>query len=133
MCERAAEDHPDILEFVPDHLKSQEMCNKAVEEEGRCQLCNVPDHFKTQEMCDAAVDEDPYTLKFVPYQIYDEVMCINPAPFFFPDRFKTQEKCDTAVCMEPYSLVPVPDCFKTQKMCDKAVREERFSLQCVPD
>ena len=83
MCERAAEDHPNTLEFVPDHLKSQEMCNKAVEEEDQCQLCNVPDHFKTQEMCDAAVNEDPYTLKFVPYQIYNEVMCINPAPFFF--------------------------------------------------
>ena len=61
MCERAAEDHPNTLEFVPDHLKSQEMCNKAVEEEDQCQLCNVPDHFKTQEMCDAAVNEDPYT------------------------------------------------------------------------
>ena len=30
MCERAAEDEPDTLEFIPDHLKTQDMCGEAV-------------------------------------------------------------------------------------------------------
>ena len=42
MCERAIEDEPETLEFVPDHFKAQEMCNKAVEEDP-CALEFVPD------------------------------------------------------------------------------------------
>ena len=30
MCERAVEDDPGTLEFVPDHDKTQGMCDKAV-------------------------------------------------------------------------------------------------------
>ena len=29
-------------------------------------LCYIPDHLKTREMCDAAVREDPWLLKYVP-------------------------------------------------------------------
>ena len=34
---------------VPDHLKTQEMCNKAVEK-NPYQLDDFPDHLKTQEI-----------------------------------------------------------------------------------
>ena len=54
MCERAVEDEPATLEFVPDRFKNQEMCKKAIEE---CSymLKDMPDHFKTQKMRDAVV------------------------------------------------------------------------------
>ena len=42
------------LEFVPDHLKTQEMCNKAVRIEP-CSLAFIPDYLKTQKMWDDAV------------------------------------------------------------------------------
>ena len=29
-------------------------------------LCHVPDHFKTQEMCDKTVRDDPFSLVCVP-------------------------------------------------------------------
>ena len=44
MCERAVEDEPETLEFVPDHFKAQEICDKAVEEDP----C-VPDWFVTHQ------------------------------------------------------------------------------------
>ena len=45
MCERALEDEPDSLEFVPDNLKTKTMCERAVEEFlGALQL--ISDHFK---------------------------------------------------------------------------------------
>ena len=28
----AADDHPDVLEFVPDHYMTQEMCDKPVDD-----------------------------------------------------------------------------------------------------
>ena len=40
---------PSILFFIPDHLKTQEMCNEA-DEKNPWGLDDVPDHFKTQEM-----------------------------------------------------------------------------------
>ena len=44
MCERALEDEPDSLEFVPDNLKTKTMCERAVEEFlGALQL--ISDHF----------------------------------------------------------------------------------------
>ena len=62
----------------PDHLKTQEMCNKAVDLNPRA-LIHVPDRFITQEMCDDAVDSWGYAILNV------------------PDRFKTQEICNKAV------------------------------------
>ena len=31
MCDKAVDDNPDALEFVPDQQKTHEMCDKAVE------------------------------------------------------------------------------------------------------
>ena len=41
MFEKFVEDEPETLEFIPDHLK-------------------------TQEMCERAVEDDPYSLQYVP-------------------------------------------------------------------
>ena len=90
MCERAVEDEPETLEYVPDHLKTQEMCDEAVGRESYT-LRYVPDHLKTQEM-------------------YEKVIHVRPEKFFkIPDRFKTQEMCIRVVKMGPWWLYGVPD------------------------
>ena len=40
-----------MLRFVPDDLKTQEMCKKSVQEHPYT-LQYVPDNLKTQEMCE---------------------------------------------------------------------------------
>ena len=30
MCQRAVEDEPEVLKYVPDHLKTEEMCKEVV-------------------------------------------------------------------------------------------------------
>ena len=56
MCEKAVEDKPEALEFVPDHFKSLGMCERAVESsKDPWQVNDVPDHFKTEKMCERAV------------------------------------------------------------------------------
>ena len=64
---------------IPDHLKTQEMCDVAVGFEPRS-LAQVPYFLKTQEMRNEAVGRDPYTLGNV------------------SDHFMTQEMCNEAMC-----------------------------------
>ena len=57
----------------PDHLKTQEMCNKAVDLNPRT-LRHVPDRFITQEMCDKAIMKDGSMLRFVPDNFIKDFM-----------------------------------------------------------
>ena len=57
MCERAVEDDPNTLEFVPDRFKTQKMCNEAVYREPYT-LRYVHDHLKTQEMYNLVAEKN---------------------------------------------------------------------------
>ena len=75
-----------LFTSVPNHLKTQKMCSKAVRMETHS-LEIVPYYFNTQEMCNKAVRIESYTLKHVPDHLETQQMCskavhIRPAPFF---------------------------------------------------
>ena len=76
MCNAVVLIEPYPLAYVPDHFKTEGMCNEA----------DVPDHFRTQKMCNEAVEEAPSW------------------PIFVPDSPKTQEICDDAVWGDAFSL-----------------------------
>ena len=83
---------------MPDHLKTQDMCNEAMRI-NPISLSYVPDHLQTQELCDAAVRENPCELEFV------------------PDHFKTQEMCIEEVKADQSNLVNTPvHCLASIKM-----------------
>ena len=56
---------PEMLKFVPDHLKNKKMYKHAVKKLPFL-LRYVLDQYKTQQMCDKAVLENGGTLKSVP-------------------------------------------------------------------
>ena len=56
---------PIWIREIPDHLKTQEICNEAVDIEP-VSLAYVPNRFKKQRMCLDAVRRKPYTLRYVP-------------------------------------------------------------------
>ena len=62
MCEKAVDALPQALEFVPDHYRTQKMCEKAVKVKG---WTLVSDPYKTPEVCERAVDGYPWALGFV--------------------------------------------------------------------
>ena len=97
--------------IIPNHLTTQEMCNKAVRINS-LSLGYVPDYLKTQEMCNKAVKNKLCMLLFV------------------PDDFWMQEMCNEIMHTMPDALHRVPNRFKTQKMCDK---RSSSSTQFVPD
>ena len=85
------------LIFLPDRLKTKEMCNEAVRNNPYT-VEYVPDQYRTQEMCNEAVEVDPWLLKYV------------------PDHFKIQKMRDKVVRDgAPISLDHVPDWFITKQ------------------
>ena len=94
---------PCWIREILGHLKTQEMCNKAVYME-RHSLGFVPDHFKTQGMCNETVREDPYTLRYVPdrfiaQEMYDEAVHIKPHSSALSITILRQEGCATRQCI----------------------------------
>ena len=71
---KAVEERSYMLEVVPNHFKTQKMCDKAVD----CipwSLAHVPNYFKTQEMCNKAVYKNLCCLKYLPDYLKAGVMC----------------------------------------------------------
>ena len=54
-----------IIRYVSDQYKTQQICDKAVLENGGL-LKSVLYQYKTQEMCDKAVHNYVHAIKFVP-------------------------------------------------------------------
>ena len=55
MCNKAVDNYPHALEFVPECFMTQKMCNKAVDTHSST-IKFVPECSMTQEMCDKAVN-----------------------------------------------------------------------------
>ena len=54
-----------MIRFVPGHLKTKNMCKHAVTKLPFI-TGHVPDRYQTQQMCDKAVVENGGTWKFIP-------------------------------------------------------------------
>ena len=95
-CDEAVRIESYSLGVIPDHLKTQEMCNQAARNNPAVFFL-VPDRFKTQEIYINFVQVDPWHL-------YD-----------VPDHLKTQKICDDAARHDSSPLQFVPDWFITQQ------------------
>jgi hypothetical protein len=60
------------LKYVPDELRTLEMCLEAV---GQCgwALQYAPDEMRTREVCEKAVGQNGLAIMYVPYELWDEV------------------------------------------------------------
>ena len=65
MCEKAVEVDTYTLQYLPDHLKMEEMCEKVVDKYP-WSLKYIPNHHKTQGMCNEVVQKRSYLLEYVP-------------------------------------------------------------------
>ena len=126
---------PYLLRYVSDQYKTQQMCDKAILENGGT-LKSVTDCYKNQEMYNKAVDNYPYVFNFVPECFLTQEVCdkaVNRCYFVFdfvPDWYKTHEMCDRVVPEDPSLIVHCPDKYITQRMYDKAV-DDYYEL--IPD
>ena len=63
MCDNAGDNYPSTIEYVPDQLETQEMCNKAVEK-CPCAFDSVLDQHNTQEVRDKIVSDNLFKFKY---------------------------------------------------------------------
>ena len=124
---------PRFLKLIPDDLKTQEMCNKAVEK-APWLLYDVPVCFKNVGIYSRAVEKCLHSLRFIPDHLKTQNVEKNPYQLGeFPDCFKIKRMCEKAVEDEPETLEYVPDYLKTEEICKEAVRREPYALGHVPD
>ena len=102
------------LEYVPEELKTKELCELAVKQNSRA-LQFVPEELKTKELCEQAINDNELTLQFV------------------PEELKTPELCDTVVKNNGLALNFVPEALKTKELCEQAIQQDVLALEFVPE
>ena len=65
ICDKAVDNYPHILEFVPDCFPIQKMCDKALSTYPSS-MQFASECYKTQEMFGKAVDICPFVFDFLP-------------------------------------------------------------------
>ena len=99
----------------------------------------VPDHFKTEEMCNQTVENNPYRMRFIPVHFRTQEMCIKAIEkylyplIFVSDHLKTEKMCNEAVEKYGGTFGYVPDCFKTDEMYERAVENGLCNLKFILD
>ena len=102
------------LAFVPEVLRTDEMCFTAVRRNGYA-LQDVPEPLRTDEMCLTAVQRNGCALQFVPEDLRTESICLaavkqnGHALQFVPDDMRTPELCTVAVREVPAAMLFVPE------------------------
>ena len=128
--------NPQILRFVPDHLK----CKKCVNMQFKIVFLirYFPDQYKTHRMCDKVVVENGGTLKFIPDSYKNKKMCNQAvdnyidALDYVPDCYKTQKMNNKVVDTNSATTRFISEWFKTQEMCNKDVNTCAFIFNSVP-
>jgi hypothetical protein len=126
------------LQYVPENLKTAEMCLAAVKEEAGS-LPYVPENLKTAEICLVAVKKDGYAIQYVPPNLMTAEMCLErvkkdgKALEDVPEKLRTAQVCLAAVKQTGWAMEHVPENLKTLEFCLKAVKQNGAALAHVPE
>jgi hypothetical protein len=104
-----------LLKFVPEALKTPEVCRAAVYNGGAA-LEYVPEALKTAEMCLEAVSLELKNGPFFSFEYGGHLLR------FVPEALKTPELCRAAVENEGSALEYVPESLKDEELCRTAVQ-----------
>ena len=138
MCMEAVKRDGTTINYVPEALKTPEMCMEAVKRDGKA-LQYVPEALKTPEMCMEAVKSNEKALQYVPEALKTPEMCMEAVKrdrttiHYVPEALKTPEVCMEAVKRDGTTIYYVPEALKTPEMCMEAVKSDGRALQYVPE
>ena len=113
MCKEAVRREAYTLRYVPDYLKTQEMCEDVIHVRPE-EFFLIPDCFKTQEMCERAVEDDPSSLQY------------------FPDWFGTQEQIGLGYDDDEDNLFKWYEGYKKRKAQKASIKEELMPIAWQP-
>jgi len=126
------------LEFVPEPLRTPEICLAAVTLTGFA-LRFVPELLRTPQLCLAAVTQNGWALRSVPKPLRTQELCRaavqqdGDALRYVPEPLRTPELCLAAVQKKGRALRHVPEALCTLDLCLAAVAQNPQARQFVPD
>jgi hypothetical protein len=131
------------LKYVPETLRTGEMCRTAVTHNGAAQdeevLDYVPQTLRTYDLCRLSVQKNGDTLHYVPQKLRTDAMCRiavtqnGRALQYVPWDLRTEELCCIAVTQNGRALKYVPEDLRSEGMYRIAVAQNGEALKYVPE
>lgn len=138
LCKYAVKQNGAAFKYVPEHLRSKELSSMAVKSYGAA-LEYVPDQLKTAELCHQAVEDLSRALEFVPEKIrtpdiYIAAMREDPhwAINQIPPKLQTPEFFKQLITQQPRTLYAIPEEYITPEICEIAVDQSPRTIIDVP-
>ena len=132
----AVKNDGEALKYVPEKLKTPEICLEAVKNYGIA-LRYVPEELRTPEICMESVKNNVEALKYVPKELTQEmymkaVKNNGLALEYVLEELRTPEMCMEAVKSYGGALGYVPEELRTPEMYMEAVKSNGAILWSVP-
>ena len=148
MCLTAIKNAPGAINYfpishIPTNVLNEEICTRSVMKNGRL-LQLIPNHLKTINVCMMAINQDPAAIEHVPSDLLLNGngngigIGINISDWskfnikYIPDKYKTREISEDAVKKNGKNLEWVPAKYINATMCFDAVENNGNALKYVP-
>ena len=124
--------------YIPDELKTFDICEEAIREDAVFSLGSVPRDVITPELCELAVSINPLALGAVPEGLRTDALCAEAVKrngltlAFVPSVKITRELCFAAVSNNPNSFMYVPENLMDAELCEEAVRGRFSNIHFIP-
>ena len=113
MLNKAVDNYPHVLEFVPECFMTKKMCDKAV---------------NTYPSANIFFLNALWLKKCVIKQLINAFFVFDS----IPNQYITQGMCDRVTSENAFLIVYCPDKYITQRMCDEAVDDSLAALKLIP-
>jgi exosome complex RNA-binding protein Rrp4 len=138
MCRIAVAQNGRALQYAPWDLRTREICRLAATQNGMA-LTEVPERLRTEDMCQIAVAQDGRALEHVPQKLRTEDLCRvavgqnGLALDHVPQKLRTEEMCRIAIVQDGRAFGYVPWDLRTEEMCRIAVAQNGEALFFAPE
>jgi len=145
LCLKAVKKDVDVLEYVPENLKTYEMYLEAVKKNGYA-LGLVPEDLKTAELCLEAIEHsEQWSKKFdendwLGYDFVDDELdelelklLKTDVLKYVPEKLKTAEFCFEAIKRNTSTIADIPKSLITAELCNVAIKQNGRALLFVPE
>lgn len=126
-----------VLEHVPLHFKTDELCRKAVEQNPMA----IKHAVQTKELVDYAYVKNPKTFacindEFKTQEMVDNLPMFDCVEKYIPEKFKTPElvkKVQQYYITKRQSMFSVPESYLTPELCKQSIIQYPQSIFGMPE
>jgi len=127
----------EVLEFVPEVYKTQELCINTLYTTWKA-LKYFPSKYRTKEVCEFAIKQDIQALKEIPNKFITKELSenfINLYPKelkYIPERYRSKKICEKAFAADCRNIRFIPKELINENMCKSAINVEAELIKYIP-